>query len=214
MALITLGKINGVARARTGIRVQEIHGYRTGGLNEVNEALQEDFLVSMPSRGHFDVFLSHSYDQKNTALRLKAFLEEEYGLNVYIDWIVDKELSRNLVTPKTAARLKQRMNQSMVLLYLHMVSSPHKPPSVWMPWELGYFDGAKGRIAVLPVTRSDDIRTSFKGKEYLGLYPYVDEVDGTLYVNFANRPPLDFERWIDFDVAKAKQILLESQRRS
>ena len=41
-----------------------------------------------------------------------------------------------------------------------------------MPWELGFFDGLKGKVGVIPVTR--DQEEDFKGEEYLNLYPYVD----------------------------------------
>ena len=41
-----------------------------------------------------------------------------------------------------------------------------------MPWELGYFDGIKSTVAVLPVAKSET--NSFNRNEYLGLYPYLD----------------------------------------
>ena len=43
-----------------------------------------------------------------------------------------------------------------------------------MPWELGYFDGHNGRVGIIPVTRAQE--ETFKGEEYLSLYPYVDQV--------------------------------------
>lgn len=47
-----------------------------------------------------------------------------------------------------------------------------------MPWELGYFDGLKGKVGVLPVTKNQE--EAFKGEEYLNLYPYVELAEGTL----------------------------------
>ncbi|MDE0307052.1 MAG: hypothetical protein OXI87_19550 [Albidovulum sp.] len=41
-----------------------------------------------------------------------------------------------------------------------------------MPWELGYFDGLKGKVGVVPVTRNQE--ANFKGEKFLNLYPYVD----------------------------------------
>ena len=41
-----------------------------------------------------------------------------------------------------------------------------------MPWELRFFDGLKGKVGVLPVTLGQE--ESFKGEEYLNLYPFVD----------------------------------------
>lgn len=42
-----------------------------------------------------------------------------------------------------------------------------------MPWELGYFDGFNGAVAVLPITLT--AQQSFLGQEYVNLYPWVDE---------------------------------------
>ena len=42
-----------------------------------------------------------------------------------------------------------------------------------MPWELGFFDGLKGKVGIVPVTHNQE--GAFKGEEYLNLYPYVDE---------------------------------------
>lgn len=43
-----------------------------------------------------------------------------------------------------------------------------------MPWELGYFDGFRnGGVAVLPLLESEN--ATFRGQEYLGLYPLVNK---------------------------------------
>lgn len=42
-----------------------------------------------------------------------------------------------------------------------------------MPWELGYFDGIKRRVAILPIANVPTYHNSYIGQEYLGLYPYV-----------------------------------------
>ena len=41
-----------------------------------------------------------------------------------------------------------------------------------MPWELGFFDGLKGKVGVVPVTKNQE--ENFRGEEYLSLYPYVE----------------------------------------
>jgi hypothetical protein len=68
------------------------------------------------------------------------------------------------------------MNQCKALLYAF---SENASNSKWMPWELGYFDGIKGTVAVLPIART--AKYSFQGSEYLGLYYYIqiDEISGT-----------------------------------
>ena len=44
---------------------------------------------------------------------------------------------------------------------------------------LGYFDGIKGTVAVLPISRTS--KSSFQGSEYLGIYFYtqIDTINGT-----------------------------------
>jgi hypothetical protein len=57
-----------------------------------------------------------------------------------------------------------------------------------MPWELGYFDGFRGAVSVLPIAKSAD--ESFKGQEFLGLYPYIDHIGLTsLFVNRGRTSP-------------------------
>ena len=57
------------------------------------------------------------------------------------------------------------MSRSLSLLF---VTSETSKSSVWMPRELGYFDGfRKGNIAVLPILEGN--QNSFQGQEYLGL---------------------------------------------
>jgi hypothetical protein len=96
-----------------------------------------------------------------------TLLLERQGLSVYVDWITDPELDRADVSKETAARLRDRMQQSRSLLYVATLSAGN---SKWMPWELGYFDGLRsGGVAVLPLLdRPDD---TFRDQEYL--YPVV-----------------------------------------
>jgi hypothetical protein len=42
-----------------------------------------------------------------------------------------------------------------------------------MPWELGYFDGGKKQVAILPLVEREG--ADFKGQEYLTLYPILDK---------------------------------------
>ncbi len=156
MALLTEQRL----RARAQREFQRSYKPAPQRLNEA---------VAAASRtDHFDVFLSHSI--KDAELVDGARLElEDKGLVVYVDWIVDAQLSRESVTPDTARVLRTRMLQSESLLYMHTENSPS---SKWMPWELGFFDGRKGAVAILPVVKRP--ASTFAGQEYLGIYPYVD----------------------------------------
>ncbi|GAA4409071.1 TIR domain-containing protein [Quisquiliibacterium transsilvanicum] len=130
----------------------------------------KESVTAATARDTFDVFLSHSLADAEIVLGIKLLLEES-GLKVYVDWVEDAQLDRRAVTKETAAVLRQRMRQSKSLIYL---SSDNSSSSKWMPWELGYFDGFKpDGVAIMPVL--DSPTGTFKGQEYLGLYPIVQK---------------------------------------
>ncbi|MGN6065374.1 hypothetical protein [Brevundimonas diminuta] len=54
---------------------------------------------------------------------------------------------------------------------LLFIDGPGAAQSLWMCWELGWFDGARGPVAILPVTAEP--KTYYFGREFLSLYPYV-----------------------------------------
>ena len=150
-----------------------------------------------PDDKKFDVFLSYSSGEPQEVLVGVIALLEDRGLSVYIDKYSDPQLSPVNVTPKTAQILRDRMCNSNSLLYLY---SQHSTRSRWMPWELGFFDGLKGSVGVLPVTQNQE--ETFKGEEYLNLYPYVDiaNVDGTsdrdLWINEAADTYASLAGWV------------------
>jgi hypothetical protein len=123
-------------------------------LFESQETYPDDF--------KFDVFLSHSYldatMNKAAMLALQAELES-FGLTVYVDWIIDRQLDRSQVTKQTARKLRRRMDHCQCLFF---ATSANSQRSRWMPWELGYMDGRCGRVAILPVALERH-RTTFVG---------------------------------------------------
>lgn len=123
-------------------------------------------------RTSFDVFLSHAYLDSQLVLGVKATLEA-MDMTVYVDWIDDPALDRETVSAETAARLRQRMQQSKSLIF---ATSRASVDSKWMPWELGYFDGMRSseRIAIFPLVKTAE--GSFAGQEYLGLYPRIQHL--------------------------------------
>jgi hypothetical protein len=116
----------------------------------------------------FDVFLSHSITDRDVVIGAMLYLRAA-GLTVYVDWDVDKQLDRSKVDRATAGILRDRMNQCDSLLYLW---SKNAQQSRWMPWELGYFDGRNGKVAVMPLLPDDG--SGYTGFEYVALYPTVD----------------------------------------
>lgn len=124
------------------------------------------------STDRYDVFLSHSYQDADMIHGIKSIIEK-MGLKVYVDWIDDSGLDRGKVTTRTARTLRERMRTCSCLVYVH---SPNATQSVWMPWELGYFDGFKpSHVWILPLVSEFD--SEFKGQEYLGLYPPIEKLD-------------------------------------
>lgn len=135
-----------------------------------SQILTEDARRFSPT-SHYDVFLSHSYQDADAIHGVRTIIES-VGLTVYVDWIDDAALDRGKVTSKTAQVLRERMKTSSCLVYVHSANAAH---SVWMPWELGYFDAFKpNHVWILPLVSESD--TEFKGQEYLGLYPPLEKL--------------------------------------
>ncbi|MBQ8680432.1 MAG: hypothetical protein IJ530_11820 [Treponema sp.] len=132
----------------------------------------------------YDIFLSHSFLDKELILGLKLLLEK-YNFSVYVDWTEDPQLDRKNVTRKNVELIKERMKTSTSLLY---VVTDNSANSKWMPWELGFMDGYTGKVAILPVTNDNN---GFKEHEYLSIYPYVDEekiIDSQISTLWVNDP--------------------------
>jgi len=162
----------------------------TGGFRDATTVLKEE-VASAKKKSSFDVFLSHSTSDAQIILGVKGILED-YGKSVYVDWLDDPQLDRRHVTPATAEVIRSRMNQSKSLVYVHTINSGS---SKWMPWELGYFDGFNGAVAIFPISKSGE---SFEGQEYLGIYPYIDEApprNSSTNQLWINRSSADSKNW-------------------
>lgn len=160
----------------------------------INESKREQRSFSAKK---YDIFLSHSSDDAKQVAGMKLELED-LGFSVYVDWIEDPELDRSHVTKTNAEILRGRMNSCSSLLYAF---SKNASTSTWMPWELGYFDGLKGLVAVVPISRNSS--SSFEGNEYLGLYPYVDvntmvsNRSEFIWINESSDTYVEFRQWLD-----------------
>lgn len=127
----------------------------------------------------FDIFLSHAFADQAIVLGIYTLLSQS-GFTVYVDWIHDRQLDRSVVSSSTADVLRKRMRQCKSLFF---VTTTNATNSKWMPWECGYFDGfdskpmgeavQHGHVAILPVV--DEGQGTFKGQEYLGLYPLAEK---------------------------------------
>lgn len=146
----------------------------------------------------FDIFLSHSFDDKDIVYGIWLLLED-MGYKVYVDWIQDRNLSRDKVTKETAEVLRVRMRNSKSLFF---ATSSNSSSSKWMPWELGFKDGHNKKAAILPIIQTD--AQDYFGQEYLGIYPYItqDIAVGTdkrnrLWVRRSSTCYVIFENWLN-----------------
>lgn len=159
------------------------------------EVTFEALLESQRNYSNFDLFISHSYADKETVKRINNMFEEK-NFKTYIDWINDeKTLDRENVTKETAKRLQDQMKKSKALVYIH---TENAEISSWMPWELGYFDGFKGKVVILKV---DDAKDPVYLAEYLNLYPTLrlSNLDKKLVVNYNKNKNIKFEEWVNSD---------------
>lgn len=158
--------------------------------------LSEDKAV--PIDKVFDIFLSHSYLDAEVILGLREDITN-MGFSVYVDWIDDDDLERSEVSKETAEQLRKRMQHCKCLFF---ATSGNSTYSKWMPWECGYFDGIKSKVAICPVTKKPTGNDNYDGQEYLGLYPYItkDKPKGksedTLWVNESESIYIQFSRWL------------------
>lgn len=137
----------------------------------------------------YDIFLSHSFDDARVVKVIKEMLEDS-GYTVYVDWMEDDHLDRDDVSPETALVIRNRMNRSSSLIYL---MSPSAEKSLWMPWELGYMDAKTGRVSVAPIVEDDE---EFEGREYLGLYPYLDLTLEKFYIHSNSNEWVNLDGWM------------------
>jgi hypothetical protein len=182
----------GSVRARAAGRAQ------AEGLS-VEEALGR---VSRRQAARYDIFLSQTI--RDAAIVLGVYdLLTVMGYLVFCDWVDAPDADRAKVTPANAAFVRHVMSVSDTLLFLDTDGADQ---SLWMCWELGWFDGMKGYVGVLPVL--PDGKDYYRGREFLGLYPYIEiEENGRLRIV---RPPAtnshgitlfeapnstDFDRW-------------------
>lgn len=116
----------------------------------------------------YDIFLSQTIHDAAIVLGVYDVLTSA-GYMVFCDWIDAPEADRSEVTPANAGFIRATMGVSDTLLFLDTEGADQ---SLWMSWELGWFDGGRGPVAVLPVLAEG--KQYYRGREFLGLYPYVE----------------------------------------
>ncbi len=166
--------------------------------NSITKAYSDNQLLNesrSPSRTRYDIFLSHSFDDKDEIAVLKEILEEN-GHSVYVDWVVDSHLNRRRVTKSNVNLIRQRMAMCKSLVYAFSDNSTH---SKWMQWELGVFDGSKKPISIFPIV--DNSSDTYNGTDFLQVYPYItiDSVTTggrAMHVNEASNVYTTYGSWL------------------
>jgi hypothetical protein len=131
----------------------------------------ERLFSTAKAKASFDIFLSHSFLDKEDVEGL--FIElTNMGFSVYVDWIVDPHLDRSNVTKASATHIRNRLKVSKSLI---LAISINAATSKWMPWELGFMDGKTSNCSILPVSNQTIAPASYKGVEYLSIYPFISK---------------------------------------
>ena len=142
----------------------------------------------------FDIFLSHSHLDDELVAGVKSVLEFR-GYSVFIDWVHNSNYNKEKDLTSTELRevanyLREYMKRCKWMYYLHTNASSL---SRWCPWELGYFDSRSdlyNDVYVVPVVKNKD---TFKGQEYLSLYPVIEFKDfGLTHPSFLTESGSEF----------------------
>lgn len=159
--------VTGVHKGRRHGKKKMSHTKEFKAISSPYDLLKAIYNSSLEQMKHYDLFLSHSYRDKDKLIELKNTLNV-LGLNVYMDWVNDKdELLRTLTSKDTATVITERIKASKAILYVHTSSSMD---SKWTPWELGFAYAIGKPVLVYKAEASSD------APEYLQLYePIVFE---------------------------------------
>ena len=188
------------------IRAQRVPVLQNRGGQKLASAVSSVENFSENVNKEFDIFLSHRSDDRDIVAIL-ADMIRKFGFSVYVDWQSDPQLDPSKVSKETAECLRNRLDHCKCLLYAATIGSKE---SRWMPWEAGYMDAKKGRVAILPVAENSfkskaDI---YHGQEYLSLYPYIskekikDSEKIVLWANESEQCYCSFQAWLKGELPK------------
>lgn len=125
------------------------------------------------------VFLSHKHSDLNDLKGLIGWLKQEYNVRIYID-SMDPAMPTK-TCGETAERIKSIINLSDRFILL---ATNDAIESKWCNWELGYGDAKKfdKKIAIFPMKEALATDSSYKGHEYMEIYPHISYYgDGYIY---------------------------------
>lgn len=156
------------------------HNYRITD-SQLNKTLNETRIFAEGSRissYKTTIFLSHKHSDLNDLKDIIGFLQSNYNVNVYID-SMDKNMPQ-MTNGETAQRIKNIIKTCDKFILL---ATNDAIESKWCNWELGFGDANKYRdnIALFPIKEKGTYDYTYKGNEYMLIYPFIAYFDGTEY---------------------------------
>jgi hypothetical protein len=95
---------------------------------------------------YVDVFISHKSEDAEKARRLKEQIVKEYRLSCWIDAddrkMKEMQEARPVDYKLLTDRIREHLRTCRCLIFAYSTKARE---SLWMPWELGFFDGRWGR---------------------------------------------------------------------
>lgn len=127
------------------------------------------------STDFFDVFISYRHRDAGRIDELEQKIRS-HGYSAFRDLNFPAFQDTSDVTRQKIEDIRRILSRATCLIFAYSrgAGKDDEPVGVWMPWELGFFDGAiSARIGVYLLDgrpRQFDPRKYFKGSEYLQLY--------------------------------------------
>jgi hypothetical protein len=133
------------------------------------------------------VFISHKHSDLEDLKGVIGFLENQYKVRVYID---SRDSSMPITTSgETAKKIKDRIKKCDKFILL---ATNGAIDSKWCNWELGYGDAHKyeSNIALFPMKPKGENDSSYKGNEYMSIYPFISYYEGNVSDRYSNGEPI------------------------
>jgi hypothetical protein len=160
---------------KTMLSEGELKNYRyVANLSESRGAIDTDLYHFATQK--VTLFMSHKHSDLENLRDVIGFLEKDYNVKVYID---SQDPSMPKVTSgETASKIKDRIKSCKKFMLL---ATNDAIDSKWCNWELGFGDAHKYKddIALFPLKLSGQSDSAYKGSEYMSIYPYIAQYDGS-----------------------------------
>jgi len=140
------------------------------------------------------IFLSHSHYDRALIAQAKTFFEN-LGISIYVDWA--DETMPEKTSGITAQKIKNQIRKDDKFVLL---ATDNAIASKWCNWEVGIGDTYKlssDKLCILPLA---DNRLTWKGNEYLQIYPRIEESEYTkeyFKIIYPNGSSVSLNEWLN-----------------